>query len=297
MNAPQAGPSQAAARRIAALYIHPIKSARAVAVTRARVGPMGLEGDRRWMVVDAVTGRFVSQRTDPGMARWIPALEDDGALTVRRDAGPVLTVRPPEPGAETRSVRVWGGAFQAQRAGDAADAWVSDALGRGCQLVYMHRIGERMTEAGYGETQRALSFSDGFPLLVLGAASVEAFAGRVGAPLTPRHFRPNVVVSGAEAFEEDRWERVRLGGVEVDLVKPCSRCRMVDVDPDSGEVHPDGAALRGLARLRRWEGAVWMGQNGIQRAEGVLAVGDAVEPLRWRAPLPPLDPPLGPSGG
>jgi uncharacterized protein YcbX len=47
--------------RLADIAIYPVKSARGITVPSANMESRGLQGDRRWMLVDG-NGRFVSQR-------------------------------------------------------------------------------------------------------------------------------------------------------------------------------------------------------------------------------------------
>ncbi|MBK6513562.1 MAG: MOSC domain-containing protein [Polyangiaceae bacterium] len=95
-------------------------------------------------------------------------------------------------------------------------------------------------------------------------------AGRGWRELDARRFRPNVVVEGAAAFDEDAWLELRLGEVRVDIVKPCGRCAMVDVDPDLGERAPGVLAELG-ARARSAGAAPSSARNAIPREANLHA--------------------------
>jgi hypothetical protein len=101
-----------------------------------------------------------------------------------------------------------------------------------------------------------------------------------------RRFRPNVVVSGASAFAEDAWRRIKLGEAELDIVKQCARCVVIDTNPDSG-VQAKGV-LKELASFRRIGGNVYFGQNGIGRVLGSMWAGGKVEVLESGSPRPAL---------
>jgi hypothetical protein len=89
-------------------------------------------------------------------------------------------------------------------------------------------------------------------------------------------FRPNLVVAGSPAFAEDGWGSIRIGGIAMDVVKPCARCVVTTTDQTTGARTGD-EPLRTLAGYRRQGDGAMFGQNVVHRGEGVLRVGDAVE--------------------
>lgn len=92
--------------------------------------------------------------------------------------------------------------------------------------------------------QPVTGFADAYPIHLLNLSSVRDVASRCAAlpQLSIRRFRPNIVIQGPGAFEEDRWKRIRLSrggdGVEVHTVCRTVRCRLPNVDPDTGIRHP-----------------------------------------------------------
>jgi hypothetical protein len=133
-------------------------------------------------------------------------------------------------------------------------------------------------DPAYGRAGDETAFSDGFPLLLTSEGSLAELNGRLARTVPMARFRPNLVVAGAEPFAEDAWRRIRVGGVDLRVVKPCSRCLITTVDPERGEVDGD-EPLRALAQFRERGSKVYFGQNVIPDAEGVVRVGDAVEVL------------------
>ena len=102
---------------------------------------------------------------------------------------------------------------------------------------------------------------------------------KLAAPVPMLRFRPNFVVANTGPHAEDGWKRVRIGAVEFDLVKPCSRCVFTTVDFEKGAFDPSGEPLKTLMTYRRTERGVTFGQNVIPRGAGTVRVGDAVEVL------------------
>ena len=121
----------------------------------------------------------------------------------------------------------------------------------------------------------------GYPLLAISQAALDGLNARLAdadrAPVTITHFRPNLVIDGTEAHAEDGWRRVRIGGIDFDAVKPCTRCVFTTVDPVLGQRRTDGEPLNILKDYRRTPAGITFGMNLIARGEGVLRVGDAVE--------------------
>jgi hypothetical protein len=118
-----------------------------------------------------------------------------------------------------------------------------------------------------------VSFADAFPLLLATRASLDDLNARLEAPLPMNRFRPNVVVDGCRAWEEDRWRRARLGEVAVRLPKLCDRCVVTTTDQLTGERGAE--PLRTMATFRRMEdGKVYFGANAIPDGRGHISVGD-----------------------
>lgn len=251
-----------------ALYRYPVKSLAAQPLGRAIVGPRGLAHDRTWMVVDAA-GHQLTQRTLPRMvcleARPVP-----GGLALR-DGLYSITVPVPEAG--RCEVTVWEGPVAARDAGDLAASWLTERLGQSVRLVYQPSDFLRPVDARYAGGDQ-VSFADGFPLLVVNLASVEATAAEAGIPADPLRYRPNLVIAGAEPFAEDHWRRLTIGEVVIDLVKPCARCVMVNNDPATGRSGTE--PLTTLARTRKVANKVIFGQNALVRHGGSLRLGDTV---------------------
>ncbi|HQN40865.1 MAG TPA: MOSC domain-containing protein, partial [Pseudomonadales bacterium] len=135
----------------------------------------------------------------------------------------------------------------------------------------------RPVDPRYATASDQVSFADGFPLLLIGAASLDELNSRLDQPVSMRRFRPNLVVSGGAAFAEDGWRRLRIGTITFRVAKPCARCAIPGIDPDSGQTTAE--PLRTLARFRRRDGVIYFGQNLLHDGPGTLTVGDPVELL------------------
>lgn len=266
--------------RVASLHIHPVKAMRAVDVARARVDVRGIEHDRRWLVVDEV-GVFLTQRTHPRLAT-IDARIDGGDLVLSADgAGSVRITRPA--GDRRRPVVVWDAHVSAALADEAAGRWLSPLIGENAELVYMDDSAARGKASVWTPAPVPVSFADAFPILVTTTGSLEALNLDIirhgGAPVPMARFRPNIVIDCDEAWAEDHWEKLQIGDVVLDLVKPSDRCIVTTTDQRTGE-RMGKEPLAALARIRRSTdpriNGVIFGENAVPRALGEVAVGDAV---------------------
>ena len=256
--------------QLSALHVYPIKGIAGLSVSEAEVLPRGLRGDRRWLLVDA-DNRFLSQRELPIMSQIrAEAVGDGWRVSAPNQAS--LTMQPPT--AQDRlEVTVWSDTVSAQLADATAHAWFSTALGQPVRLVYMDEAAQRPVDPDYSQPGDQVSFADAFPLLIANEASLADLSQRIGEPLSMARFRPNLVISGAEAWAEDDWQRLRIGEVEIDLVKPCSRCQVTTLDPSTASAHPRSEPLRTLATFRKQGGKVMFAVNAIARNGGSLRVG------------------------
>ena len=276
---------------VAGLFVHPVKSCAGVALREARLMDTGLDLDRAWMVVDA-EGRFVTQREQPRMALVRPQIK---VLEVVLRAPGMLALHLGINEVEKPArVQVWGDALDAWDMGDVAGQWFSDFLGRpGLRLARFDPEVTRLASKQWtGEVEAPIEFADGFPLLVVGEASLAELNQRLAAAghaaVGIERFRPNIVLAGLQAHDEDRLHELRIataeGEVVLRLVKPCPRCPIPNVDPATGENSPE--VLQALSAYRadaRLDGALAFGMNAVivQGAGHPLCVGDAVR-ADWR---------------
>ena len=259
------------------INLFPIKSCRGISLEGAELDRRGLAQDRRWMLVND-QGQFVTQRqlskmslinTQMTKEQVIVSFPGMDSLTLPLQIGNGREVQ----------VRVWEDDCLALEAGHEVNQWFSHALGQDLRLVYMPDSTERQVDPDYAQESDITSFSDGFPLLLISEASLEDLNERLEEPLTMSRFRPNLAVRGCPAYAEDNWTRIRIGEIEFDVVKPCSRCIVTTINPDTGERSTDSEPLRTLSLYRKKGNKVYFGQNLINRGMGKLEIGVSIEVL------------------
>jgi len=268
---------------LAALRVHPVKACRAIEPLAWDVDRFGLRFDRAFVVVEAASGVFLSQRDEPRLARVETELDGAALALSAAGAGSVRVPLEPHDGPRRR-VRVWRHEGDGVDQGDEAAAWLSALLGRPVRLVRTPPDHARRVNPAYSPVEAHTAFSDGYPLLVASRDSLDDLNARLPAPIGMERFRPNLVVAGAPPYAEDGWKRIRIGTLELLLVKPCDRCAVTTVDPHSG-ARAGAEPLRTLARYRRRDGAVWFAWNAVALGSGRLARGAPVEVLETRPAL------------
>ena len=270
---------------IARLFIHPIKSCAGIEVRQALLTETGLDLDRAWMVVDA-DGVFLTQRDLPRMALIRPQLRSDD-LVLRAPGMLALHVsldRVEQPA----TVRVWDDTVPAWDMGALAAQWFTDFLGRPCRLVRFDPGHRRLSSLKWTDGVEAPNqFADGFPVLVASQASLDGLNERLRAAghaaVGMERLRPNLVIDGIEAHDEDRIDELHIlaseGAARLRHVKPCARCPIPDIDPATAESGTAvGDTLRRYRQDPRVGGGITFGMNAIVRGGAglLLRVGQPV---------------------
>jgi uncharacterized protein YcbX len=259
---------------VSEINIYPVKSCRGISVAEADVEARGLEGDRRYMLVDE-KGRFLTQRLHPRMALIDVRATTEGYRVEAPGQPPLELPRALSSGAE-HAVKIWRDDVRATLAGEHFNIWFSQYLGFACGLVYMADDQHRPVPNEAAEFDDEVSFADGAPLLLISTGSLADLNGRLAEPVTMARFRPNIVVEASVPFVEDSWRSIGIGSAEFAVAWACSRCILPTIDPATGVKHPRGEPLETLRSYRRVGPQVMFGQNLIPRKLGTIRVGDAV---------------------
>ncbi|HST26929.1 MAG TPA: MOSC domain-containing protein [Rudaea sp.] len=262
---------------LASIHVYPLKSCAPLPLDSARVEARGLEHDRRWMVTTA-NGKFLTARQHPRLT-LIHAEPGANGLRVRATGMPDLRLSAPATTAQRIDVEVWGSHVDALVADGGADVWISTFLGSPARFVHMDEACRRAVDPDHSRPDDIVSFADGYPLLLISQATLDLLNEKLAQPVPMLRFRPSLVVTGTAPHAEDSWQRIRVGDIEFDVVKPCIRCVITTVDFERGAFDESGEPLRTLLTYRRTPKGVSFGQNLIPRGAGTLRLGDVLEVL------------------
>jgi uncharacterized protein YcbX len=265
------------------IHVHPVKAFRGQSLRESEVEPWGLAGDRRWVLIED-GGKVVTQREQPRLALAAAETLPGGGLRLFAENLEPVTVPVPEP-IGTTTVEIFGDKVEAVLAGPAAHDWCSGYLGADVRLVHMDDPAvRRPVDPDFALPGETVSFADGYPLLVTTLGSLDALNSLIArgghaeeGPLPMNRFRPNVVISGTDAWAEDDWSRIAIGEVTFRVTRMCGRC--VVTTTDQGTALRGKEPLRTLARHRRFAGKLIFGQNLVPESRGTLRVGDPVTVL------------------
>jgi uncharacterized protein YcbX len=172
---------------------------------------------------------------------------------------------------------IWDLTFAAFDTGAISATWFSTFLQRPARLLRFDPHVTRLADPSWsGGMPAPTQFSDGFPLLLIGQASLDDLNAKLvakGARAIPMNrFRPNLVIDGLAAFEEDYTATLTLqsssGAVVLRPAKPCPRCPIPTIDQALGQRDPMQAnePTDTLATYRanpRLDGALAFGQNTL----------------------------------
>ena len=269
---------------VSRLFVHPVKSCAGVELREAALMDTGLDLDRAWMVVDHA-GQFFTQRELPRLCLVRPQIRTQDVV-LRAPGMLALHVGVHEVDRPARA-QVWRDELACWDMGDVAGQWFSDFLGRpGLRLVRFDPEVRRLASRQWaGALEAPIEFADGFPLLVLGQAALDGLNQRLAAAghaaVGIERFRPNIVLDGLQAHDEDRLQELRIatdgGEVILKLVKPCPRCPIPNIDPATGVPSPQVTdALQAYRADPRLDGALTFGMNAVivAGAGQSLRVGD-----------------------
>jgi len=268
--------------KVSGLFIYPVKSCRGLPLDTAAVDAHGLAGDRRFLVVTP-EGQFLTQRQMPRLALVETGLTADRLTLASPNHGEITVPLGANTG--SRRVTIWRDSVDADDCGDEAAEWLTRMLGQPLRLVHMGARFHRPVKPSKAQPGDVVTFADAYPFLIIGEASLAHLNDRIhgagGDPVPMNRFRPNIVVSGGDAFAEDAWTRFRIAGVTFRNSGPCARCVVTTTDQFTGERGKE--PLRTLATFRRDPADptdVNFGINLIHETKaGTLHLGDPIVAL------------------
>eukprot|EP01018_Ginkgo_biloba_P031481 Gb_30425 [translate_table: standard] len=273
------------------ITIYPIKSCAGFHVEAWPLSNTGLLYDREWLVMSA-SGEALSQKRVPLMCSigtfidraqgklfiTSPNIEEQLQIPLQEDAH----------SNHTKEVLLCSQRSHGRDHGAKVNEWFTKALGCPCTLIRRENNGvlscrgvqyenlrsskERFAERNYC---KELSFVNEGQLLLVSRASVNDLNSRLESSLQveaptksnlapkrlqvgPMRFRPNLVISGAEPYEEDNWQAATIGKEYFTVLGGCNRCQMINIDPQTG-LPSKSEPLSTLASYRRVKGKILFG--------------------------------------
>ena len=256
------------------LYVYPIKSLGGIRVESSLIQERGLLHDRSWVLIDE-NNRFITQREIPGLVFFSTEIKESFLKVFdKRDPSDYILVDLFPQVGELVSVQIWDDTCDSILVSAEASNWFSAKLDMRLRLAYMPASTRRLVDTKYAKEEEVTGFSDGYPILMIGTASLEDLNSRLAQPIGMDRFRPNIVFSGGEPFEEDIITDFTINSVMMRGVKPCARCIMTTTNQQTAERSKE--PLNTLSTYRKNENKIYFGQNVLAKGLGYINVGDII---------------------
>ena len=257
------------------IVIYPIKSIAGISVQKAFAGERGFENDRRWMLIDE-NNKFITQREHHSLSTIKLEVEED-TIVLHHPENSLGSISLPLniAGKSKLKVEVWEDEVEVIWPKLDVDIWFSDYLKQRCRLVYLPHESPRRIDPKYVPENMNTNLSDGYPYLLANLASLMDLVQKSGQQLTMQRFRPNIVIDSVNPYEEDNWKKLKGNEVVFQPVKPCGRCVITTIDPQTGEMGKE--PLQTLSTYRKTGNKILFGQNMIALKHGWLSIGEILQ--------------------
>lgn len=279
--------------KVSSVNFYPLKSCRGISITEANCSEYGVDLDRQWAILDG-EGRIVTLRSKEVLAHIMPSVDGEQLKIEAPGMQPLfLPLKIDESQAQVVDVELFGLPGSAVRVGKEADEWFSKYMGKPHTLVTFcksickprslldHKVHGKKP---FVSNRDKVAFADGCPYLLISENSLkEVNKHCTKFECTMQRFRPNIVVSGCEAFAEDTWKQLKIGTASFRCLHRCGRCILPNVDPETG-IRDKQEPLKSLRSFRlvpkeddpSFGNSPTLGRNlGIQIC-GNIKVGDDV---------------------
>lgn len=260
--------------KISDIIHYPVKSLAGNHLLNVDVHERGLMDDRRLMLIND-KGTFISQRKFPMLSQIEVGITEDNIVLRDRRSNEFIKHKL-EFELKKTDVKIWRSQVTShQFLYKELDEWISERMNANLRFVYMDESDHRHMNPEYASDDEIVSFADGYPILICNEGSLNQLNSKLTRPVTMAHFRPNLVVDGNIAWEEDKWKRVKIGEVILRIPKPCARCTIINIDPHTGE--KDKEVLLTLSQERMIDGKILFGINAIVEKTGKIQLEDKLE--------------------
>lgn len=259
-------------RTLEEIWIYPVKSLGGIRVSTSKVMPKGLQYDRRWMLIDS-ENQFMTQRVHHQLALFKCSIDGDNLSITIDGAGVMFPLSGSLQGAAL-TAKIWDDTVVVHEVDLSISAWFSQHLNQCCRFVAFPEENVRPVDERYAIKNDQVSLADGYPLLLIGRASLDDLNARLPVPVPMNRFRPNLVFSGGDPYEEDEWRTFAIGKNKMQGVKRCARCVVTTIDQNTGV--KDREPLLTLSRYRREHEKIYFGRNVIAVNYDNISEGDDI---------------------
>ncbi|XP_037048136.1 mitochondrial amidoxime-reducing component 1-like [Bradysia coprophila] len=292
--------------KVKELFFYPLKSGRGKNVLECKFTEFGIAimgsgqftlRDRMFLVYNEENGKFVTAKNYSKLVLVNLYAEDQLNVRLQANGMQSIVFEPQNYKSPIADCSMWfDDPMKCIDCGDGPAEWISMFLtGKksGLRLgftTYQKRNLHQGPWEKFTKVYTTLSnddtglFADITSYMLMTQSSLNELNKKLDRPVTSLQFRPNIVVSGTEPFVEDKWEWIKIGeDVIIRNVKPCPRCAVIRVDPETANV--DDEPLKCLRTLRAQKDPNKISVDGTAPVFGIycglysngnVAVGDDV---------------------
>jgi len=258
------------------LYTYPIKSCKGIALTATKVQKIGFEYDRSFAVIN-INNQILTARENQQLLSICPEIQNK-TMTLTTSQQAPIAIDLTKTAENKIEVGIFKDVAHAYLVDAETDAWLSEVLQEKCRLVMIDNTQLRNIKAKYnGQENDVISFSDIAPIHVLSEASMADLNTKLENTVTFNNFRPNIVVSGCAAYEEDDWKYVTIGDCEFEVILKTPRCTFTTINPITTIVDAKQEPLRTLSRYRKAQNSVDFGIYLKPTKVGAISINQPIK--------------------
>ena len=262
--------------KIGKLYIYPIKSCKGIEVSKSSIQKIGFQYDRSFAVINS-KNEILTARENSKLLNISSEILND-KLTLLTHGAPPISIDLNKVLIDRIEIKIFNDSTKAKIVGNETDDWLSDTLKEKCRLVSIDSKQLRKMKSKYNGTENDfISFSDISPIHLISEESLKDLNSKLENPVTIDNFRPNILISGFPAYEEDNWSSVKIGDCEFEVTLKTPRCIFTTIDPITTKVDSKQEPLRTLSKYRKDGNRINFGIYLTPKKIGVINVTDEIE--------------------
>ncbi|QSE98891.1 MOSC domain-containing protein [Fulvivirga lutea] len=258
--------------KLSRIIIYPIKSLGGIELQSSLVTERGLKYDRRFMLVDD-NNKFLTIRQHKEFLFFTVELTDDGFVVKNKESDESINVPFDITEGQKVPVRIWDDSVDGIVAADSINKWFSSQLKMSCRLVYLPDESPRRVQPDWVKQENHVSLADAYPYLIVGESSVSDLNNKIEEDITYQRFRPNLIFSGGQPYDEFLWKEIIIGETTFQCIKPCTRCIVTTMNPETAEIGKE--PLKTLFKQKINDKMVF-GENSVLLSGQEVRVGDDI---------------------
>ncbi len=259
------------------ILVYPVKSTTGFSLEQVTVENKGIPFDRNFAVIGN-DEKIITARENPRLLNITTNLKNNilefsasGKDAIQLSLGNLAT-------GKSSKVGIFNDFTSAMTIEHEVNNWISVILQQPAKLIKTDPNIPRRIKAKYPtKQQEVISFCDVAPIHLISVTSLADLNSQLSSSVTVARFRPNLVITGAEAWAEDQWHQIEIGECTFTKVAKTARCSFLTIHPQTTERNKNQEPLRTLSKIKKSTNEVTFGIYLIPRKLGLIKRGDTVK--------------------